>query len=57
MGDYDTDILEWSERQAELLRRYAAGEQINEAELDWSQHRRGDRGRGAEPNGTRLNRI
>jgi hypothetical protein len=36
MSDYDADILEWSERQSELLRRRAAGELINEAELDWS---------------------
>ena len=35
MSDYDTDILEWSERQAALLRRRAAGELVNEAELDW----------------------
>jgi Domain of unknown function DUF29 len=35
MSDYDTDILLWSEHQAELLRRRAAGELINEAELDW----------------------
>ena len=33
-GDYDTDILIWSEHQAELLRRVAAGEQVNEAP-DW----------------------
>ena len=26
MNDYDTDILLWSERQAELLRRHAGGE-------------------------------
>jgi hypothetical protein len=32
---YDSDILEWSERQAALLRRRAAGELVNEAELDW----------------------
>ena len=36
MSDYDTDILTWSERQAALLRRRAAGELINDAELDWS---------------------
>jgi uncharacterized protein DUF29 len=36
MTDYDTDILTWSERQAALLRRRAAGERINEADLDWS---------------------
>jgi hypothetical protein len=32
---YDTDILLWSERQAELLRRSAAGERVNDGELDW----------------------
>src|SRR5271170_3380744 len=32
---YETDVLEWSERQALLLRRRAAGELVNEAELDW----------------------
>src|ERR1700733_4195477 len=36
MSDYDTDILIWSEHQADLLRRRAAGELVNEAELDWS---------------------
>jgi hypothetical protein len=35
MSDYDTDILTWSERQAALLRRRAAGELINDADLDW----------------------
>jgi hypothetical protein len=35
MSEYDTDILVWSERQGRLLRRRAAGELINEAELDW----------------------
>jgi hypothetical protein len=35
MSNYDTDILIWSEQQAELLRRRAAGELINEADLDW----------------------
>jgi Domain of unknown function DUF29 len=33
---YDRDILKWSERQAELLRRHAAGERINDTDLDWS---------------------
>ena len=33
-GDYDTDILTWSERQADLLRRVGAGEVVN-ADLDW----------------------
>jgi hypothetical protein len=32
---YGDDILLWSERQAELLRRRAAGELVNDAELDW----------------------
>ena len=32
---YETDVLQWSERQAALLRRLAAGERINSAELDW----------------------
>jgi Domain of unknown function DUF29 len=35
MSDYDTDILLWSERQGELLRRRATGELVNDAELDW----------------------
>jgi hypothetical protein len=34
MSDYDTDIVEWSEHQAELLRRLAAGERIND-QIDW----------------------
>ena len=33
---YDDDILIWSERQAALLRRRAAGELVNEADIDWS---------------------
>jgi len=32
---YEEDIVLWSERQSELLRRRAAGELVNEAELDW----------------------
>ncbi len=35
MSDYDTDILLWSGRQAEFLRRRAAGDLVNEAALDW----------------------
>ena len=31
---YDTDIVTWSERQAELLRRVGAGEHINDL-VDW----------------------
>jgi hypothetical protein len=36
MSDYDADILIWSEHQAALLRRRAAGELVNDAEMDWS---------------------
>jgi Domain of unknown function DUF29 len=32
---YDTDILAWSEHQADLLRRIAAGEPVNERP-DWT---------------------
>jgi Domain of unknown function DUF29 len=32
---YEEDIALWSERQGELLRRRAAGELVNEAQLDW----------------------
>ena len=35
MSEYDTDILLWSERQADLLRRVAAGELANSNEIDW----------------------
>src|SRR3954462_14570142 len=36
MGElYDQDVFEWSRHQAALLRRRAAGELVNEAELDW----------------------
>ena len=31
---YDEDILTWSERQAELLRRLASGERVND-QVDW----------------------
>jgi hypothetical protein len=34
-GSYETDVLEWSERQASILRRVAAGEPGNEAP-DWA---------------------
>jgi hypothetical protein len=36
MSDYDSDILEWSEQQAALLKRRALGEFVNENDLDWS---------------------
>jgi Domain of unknown function DUF29 len=32
---YEGDILIWSEHQAKLLRRIAAGELVNSADLDW----------------------
>ncbi len=32
-ASYDNDVLEWSEHQAALLRRAAAGERVND--LDW----------------------
>ena len=35
MPTYDTDIVRWSEHQSTLLRRRAAGELVNESELDW----------------------
>ncbi len=34
MSDYDADVLLWSEHQAELLRRLAAGERVND-QVDW----------------------
>jgi Domain of unknown function DUF29 len=34
-GLYDDDVLLWSERQAALLLRRAAGELVNDAEFDW----------------------
>jgi hypothetical protein len=35
MSEYKIDIALWSERQASLLRRRAAGELVNDAEFDW----------------------
>ena len=32
---YEDDVVAWSEQQGALLRRRAAGELINDAELDW----------------------
>ena len=31
---YETDVVAWSERQADLLRRMAAGERVND-QVDW----------------------
>jgi hypothetical protein len=37
MGNlYEDDILLWSERQAALLRRLAAGEHVNDRDVDWA---------------------
>src|SRR4051794_22840027 len=35
MSEYDSDILTWSNRQAALLRRLAAGERVND-QVDWT---------------------
>ena len=35
MSEHDTDILVWSEHQADLLRRHAAGERANDGAIDW----------------------
>ena len=34
-GLHDSDVLIWSEQQADLLRRLAAGERVNDA-VDWA---------------------
>lgn len=34
MSEYDTDLLLWSQRQADLLRRVGAGERLND-QVDW----------------------
>ncbi len=34
MSEYDTDFVLWSREQAELLRRMAAGERVND-QVDW----------------------
>jgi hypothetical protein len=35
MSDYDVDFYAWTERQGALLRRLAAGDRVNDADLDW----------------------
>ena len=35
MSDYDLDIYVWSQGQGALLRRLAAGDAANDADLDW----------------------
>lgn len=32
---YETDIVEWSEHQAALVRRLAVGERVND-QIDWT---------------------
>ena len=49
MSDYDTDILLWSERQGELLRRPGRRRTDKRSRIGLAEHRRGDRGRGAQP--------
>ena len=34
MSDYDSDLILWTERQAELLRRMGTGERVND-QVDW----------------------
>ncbi len=34
MSEYETDLLIWSERQADLLRRMGTGERVND-QVDW----------------------
>jgi hypothetical protein len=34
-ADYETDLSAWCTAQAVLLRRRAAGERVNDGELDW----------------------
>jgi hypothetical protein len=35
MTGYDTDVALWADRQTVLLKRRAAGELVNDSELDW----------------------
>lgn len=35
MSEYDSDLVVWSEHQAELLRRMGAGERVNDL-VDWA---------------------
>ena len=36
MSEYDTDIVEWSERQSERLRLHAAAQRSNIDQIDWA---------------------
>ncbi len=35
MSDYDVDLYAWSQEQSGLLRRLAAGQRVNDTDLDW----------------------
>ncbi len=35
MSDHDLDFYAWTQRQGSLLRRLAAGERVDDADLDW----------------------
>jgi hypothetical protein len=35
-SDYEVDVSAWAESQAALLRRLAAGERVNDADVDWA---------------------
>jgi hypothetical protein len=35
MSAYETDLSAWAQEQANLLRRLAAGERVNNSDLDW----------------------
>ena len=49
---YDDDFVHWTERQASLLRRRAAGELANDVELDWLNLAEEIESVGASPNFT-----
>jgi len=36
VSDYDVDLYAWSRQQGALLRRLAAGERVNDTDLDWT---------------------
>jgi hypothetical protein len=35
-SEYEVDVSAWAARQAALLRRLAAGERVNDADVDWA---------------------
>ena len=36
MSDYDVDLYAWSRQQGALLRRLAAGQRVNDRDVDWT---------------------